>query len=147
MARMKESLEEIAALASGATTQPTSTLVPGLTLIKGKVPKDQLAALYEPMIGFIVQGCKSISIGNQVLIARAASYFVIPTEIPATASVQQGPNGLPYVSVGLRLNEEIVTSLLGVFLPSPFKRTVAISFRFVQQLTSSLMPGCDSCGY
>jgi AraC-like DNA-binding protein len=109
---VKDKLNEIAELTVNVDTRPTTTDLPGVLIIKGEVPSHQLAAIYEPMIGFIVQGVKTISIGDQVISARAPSYFVIPTEIPATGRVQQGPNGLPYLSMGLRLNQNSLVDLL-----------------------------------
>lgn len=109
---MNESLQEIAALAATATTQPLATPIPGLSLVKGQVPQDQLAAVYEPMIGFVVQGSKTISIGTLVVHLIAPSYFVIPMEVPATGLVHQGPAGLPYLSAGLRLNQRLLAALL-----------------------------------
>jgi AraC-like DNA-binding protein len=109
---MQDSLNEIARLADRATTAPTTTELPGVLIIKGEVPEHQLAAIYEPMIGFIVQGRKTISIGGDVVDLKAPAYFVIPTELPATGRVHQGSNGLPYLSVGLRLNQNALIDLL-----------------------------------
>jgi AraC-like DNA-binding protein len=105
-------LKEIAALAASATTEPTATALPGVAFIKGEVPQHRLAAVYEPMIGFVVQGGKTISIGTRVVHLHAPAYFVIPTETPATGRVQQGPKGLPYLSVALSLNDRCLSSLL-----------------------------------
>lgn len=113
---MRSSLNEIAQLTANATNQPTAIEIPGILIIKGEVPEHQLAAIYEPMVGFVVQGSKTISIGDQVIHAKAPSYFVIPTETPAAAQVHQGKNGEPYLSVGLYLNEN---SLLKLFNDSP----------------------------
>lgn len=109
---MKDTLEEIAELTFNASTQPTATELPGVVIIKGEVPQHQLAAIYEPMIGFVVQGGKTISIGDQVIHAKAPSYFVIPTELPATGRVHQGPNGRPYLSVALALKQNSLADLL-----------------------------------
>jgi AraC-like DNA-binding protein len=109
---MKDSLDEIARLTDAAGTKPTATSLPGVVLIKGKVPEHQLAAVYEPMIGMVVQGSKTISIGDQIIPLKAPSYFVIPTEIPATGRVHQGPNGLPYLSVGLFIRRNPLLDLL-----------------------------------
>ena len=99
--RMRDAFNEIARLADKATTAPTATELPGVLTIKGEVPEHQLAAIYEPMIGFIVQGRKTISIGGDVVDLKAPAYFVVPTDLPATGRVHQGPNGLPYLSVAL----------------------------------------------
>lgn len=109
---LKESLHEICDLAASATTHPTTTAISGIFLIKGDVPEHQLAAIYEPMIGFLVQGSKEITIGDQCLKLKAPSYFVIPTDLPATGKAQEGPNGESYLSVGLSINQEVLMSLL-----------------------------------
>lgn len=109
---LKQSLLEICDMAASATSQPTATSIPGVVLIKGDVPEHQLAAIYEPMIGFLVQGAKEITIGDQRLKLKAPSYFVIPTELPATGKAQEGPNGESYLSVGLTINQDILMSLL-----------------------------------
>lgn len=61
---MKNVLEEIMDLMKDAGTRQIETGVPGLSMIKGAIPHHQLAALYEPMIGFTVQGRKILSIGG-----------------------------------------------------------------------------------
>ncbi|EMJ96915.1 AraC-type transcriptional regulator N-terminal domain protein [Leptospira sp. B5-022] len=63
------------------------------------------------MIGLVVQGGKTISIGEQTIHLNAASYFVISSDIPATGKVQQGKNG-PYISLGLELDQESILDLL-----------------------------------
>lgn len=116
---MKENLDEIARLAAVAGTKPTATALPRILLIKGKVPEHQLAAVYEPMIGLVVQGGKTLSIGDRIIPAKAPSYFVIPTEIPVTGRVHQGPNGQPYLSVALSIHRSALLDLLGDLPEAP----------------------------
>ena len=130
---MRSSLKEIAQLTVDATNQPTATEIPRVLIIKGEVPEHQLAAIYEPMVGFVVQGSKTISIGDRVIRAKAPSYFVIPTETPATARVYQGQNGEPYLSVGLNLNEN---SLLELFNDSPN--------HFGEEIVSPRVSACEA---
>jgi AraC-like DNA-binding protein len=109
---MNNSIREIEGLTLSAHTRPTETLLPGVLIIKGEVPQHQLAAIYEPVIGFTIRGRKTISIGEDVIHAKAPSYYVIPTDIPAKGLVHQGKNGLPYLSLGLRINQNSLLSLL-----------------------------------
>lgn len=109
---MKQGFQEIAQLTANASSLPTETTLPGVMIIKGEVPQHQLAAIYEPIIGFTIQGSKTISIGDQTIRAKAPSYYVIPTDIPATGRVHQGENGTPYLSVGLRLNQDTLLELV-----------------------------------
>jgi AraC-like DNA-binding protein len=105
-------LQEIVDLTMDATTRPTETGIPRVLMIKGNVPQYQLAALYEPVIGFVVQGSKILSIGGHVVNLKAPSYFLLPIHVPATATVRSTNNGLPYLSVGLSLSKKVVRDLL-----------------------------------
>ncbi|GBF37792.1 AraC family transcriptional regulator [Leptospira johnsonii] len=115
---MNDILKEIAQLTTKASTEPTKTELPRVLIIKGEVSEHQLAAIYEPMIGLVVQGGKTISIGDQTIQLNAPSYFVITADIPATGKVQQGKAG-PYISLGLQLEQDSILDLLNT-LPQNF---------------------------
>jgi AraC-like DNA-binding protein len=109
---MNKVLDEIIDLMKSAGTRPIETGVPGLSMIKGDIPAHQLAALYEPMIGFTVQGTKILSIGERSTTLEGPSYYVVPVHVPATASVHSDRDGRPYMSLGLELNQNVLQSLL-----------------------------------
>lgn len=109
---MQRLLDEIVDLMKDATSMPTDTSVPGLLMIKGDVPSHQLAAVYKPMIGFVVQGTKVLSVGRQKITADGPSYFLLPMHVPVTATVHSGHDGLTYMSLGLNLDIELLHSLL-----------------------------------
>src|SRR5690606_22469656 len=83
-----------------------------LSMIKGDIPAHQLAALYEPIIGFTVQGAKLLSIGERTTALEGPSYYVLPVHVPATATVHPDREGRPYMSLGLALNQDALQSLL-----------------------------------
>lgn len=109
---MNKIVDEIMDLMKSAGTRPIETGVPGLWMIKGDIPAHQLAALYEPMIGFTVQGTKILSIGGRSTTLEGPSYYVVPVHVPATASVHPDRDGRPYMSLGLELNQNVLQSLL-----------------------------------
>ncbi|MDQ0719219.1 AraC-like DNA-binding protein [Paenibacillus sp. W4I10] len=109
---MNKIVDEIMDLMKSAGTRPVETGVPGLWMIKGDIPAHQLAALYEPMIGFTVQGTKILSIGGRSTTLEGPSYYVVPVHVPATASVHPDRDGRPYMSLGLELNQNVLQSLL-----------------------------------
>ncbi len=109
---MNELLLEIAHLTKDVPLWPQPSGLPGVMITKGEVPHHQLAAVYEPIIGFTVFGKKTISFGEQTLQAKGPSYYVIPAEAPATGKVAQGEKGQPYLSLGLRINKEELHNLL-----------------------------------
>ncbi|MCB1305438.1 MAG: AraC family transcriptional regulator [Leptospiraceae bacterium] len=110
---MRSIIDEMVGLIGEADCKPTHTDIPGLMVIGGEVPEQQLAAIYQPMIGLLVQGRKSIWIGDQCIEMNGPSYFVIPTELPATGRVWPDSSGKRYLSVGLELNLDSITDLLG----------------------------------
>lgn len=109
---MNNVLDEIIDLMKDAGTRQIETGVPGLSMIKGDIPDHQLAALYEPMIGFTVQGTKILSIGERSTDLKGPSYYVLPVHVPATASVHPDREGRPYMSLGLKLNQHVLQRLL-----------------------------------
>jgi AraC-like DNA-binding protein len=125
---MKDSIQEIADLTAAADSRPTETLLPGVLIIRGEVPQHQLAAIYEPVIGFTIRGSKTISIGDDVIHANAPSYYVIPTDIPAKGLVHQGKKGLPYLSLGLRINQESLLNLIRDLPADRYGENIATGF-------------------
>ncbi|WP_312516823.1 AraC family transcriptional regulator [Anaerospora sp.] len=109
---MSKVLNEIIGLMENVGTRPIETGVPGLSMIKGNIPAHQLSALYKPMVGFTVQGTKILLIGERSTALKGPSYYVLPLHVPATASVQPGHDGRPYLSLGLELNQDVLHSLL-----------------------------------
>jgi AraC-like DNA-binding protein len=109
---LRTTVDSILHLTSTATTQPKETLVPGLYVIGGEVPVHQLAALYRPMIGFVIRGEKRMQIGEHTVTVRAPSYFLLPMHLPVTATVHSAGDGSPYRSVGLDIDQEIIQGLL-----------------------------------
>jgi AraC-like DNA-binding protein len=109
---MKALLKELVDLTRTAGTRPAETGIPRVLMIKGEVPKQQLSALYQPMIGFVVQGEKLLLIGGRDIRMKGPSYFLLPTHVPASGRVRPSREGLPYLSVGLMLDPQILHDLL-----------------------------------
>lgn len=105
-------IREIAALTMKADTRPQECGLPRVLMIKGKVPAHQLAALYQPMIGFVVQGSKTIAIGDRRVHVKAPGYFLLPLHLPATAAVRGERDGRPYLSLGLGLDQGLLQALM-----------------------------------
>ncbi|MFA7414067.1 MAG: AraC family transcriptional regulator [Rhizobium sp.] len=109
---METMLEEMRRLAMGAENRRTETGIPGVAMVKGEVPEHQLAAVYEPMINLILQGGKTLTIGDQAYHYDPASYFVMSIEVPAIGAVHQAGPDRPYIGVGLTLDPPKIAALL-----------------------------------
>lgn len=109
---LQSAVDEIVGLTRAAGTVPVQTAIPGVVMVKGDIPARQLAAVYQPMIGFTVQGSKTLSVGGREVLLKGPCYYVIPTHMPATGRVRPGPGGRPYLSLGLFIRPEAIQELL-----------------------------------
>jgi AraC-like DNA-binding protein len=109
---METMLEEMRRLTAHAENRSTETGIPGVVMVRGEIPEHQLAAVYEPMINLILQGGKTLNIGDQVYHYDIANYFVMSIDTPATGTVHQAGPGRPYTSVALMLDPVRIADLL-----------------------------------
>lgn len=109
---MENQLDELRALAAGAQNRRTETGIARVAMVQGAIPQHALAAVYEPMINLILQGRKSMTVGNRTLHYDPATYFVMSIELPAIGNVQPAPTGEPYLAVSLTLEPAILGAML-----------------------------------
>jgi len=115
---MTSALEELRRLAAGAQNRRTETGIPRLAMVQGKIPEHELAAVYDPMINLILQGSKSMTVGEQTLHYDPATYFVMSVDLPAVGSVHPAETGEPYLAVSLTLEPSIIADMLAQAPPS-----------------------------
>ncbi len=115
---MKDQLNELRALASGAANRRTETGIPRVAMVKGAIPEHELAAVYDPMVNLILQGSKSMTVGDRTLHYDPATYFVMSIDLPAVGTVRPSAAGEPYLAVSLTLDPAVVSALL-IDLPKP----------------------------
>jgi AraC-like DNA-binding protein len=109
---METMLEEMRRLTARAENRRTETGIPGVAMVRGSIPEHQLAGVYEPMINLILQGGKTLTIGDQVYHFDPASYFVMSIDTPATGTVHQAGPDKPYIGVSLTLDAAKIAGLL-----------------------------------
>lgn len=109
---MDKRLEEIRKIVMKANPYKTDTGIPRVFMVKGKVPEHELSGMYEPMINLVLQGGKTLTIGDEVLRYNPANYFVMSIDVPATGVLNQGKNGEPYLSVNLYIDQKILAEVI-----------------------------------
>jgi AraC-like DNA-binding protein len=118
---MKKQLDELRVLARKAENRRTETGIPRVAMVQGKIPEHLLAAVYDPMINLILQGSKTMSVGDRTLRYDPATYFVMSIDLPAVGAVHAAGSGEPYLAVSLTLDPTVLATLL-VDLPKPLGR-------------------------
>jgi AraC-like DNA-binding protein len=136
---MTPALEELRRLAAGAENRRTETGIPRLAMVQGKIPEHELAAVYDPMINLILQGSKSMTVGEQTLHYDPATYFVMSVDLPAVGSVHPAQTGEPYLAVSLTLDPRIIADMLAQ-APASAGRTGGQGFS-VAEVTPELLDG------
>lgn len=64
------------------------------------------------MLHLVLQGTKTLSIGEEVSRYPAGSYFLVPVDVPATGQIQPGAADQPYLAVSLTLDPDVIAMLL-----------------------------------
>jgi len=105
-------LTELRRLCAHAENRRTETGIPRVAMVRGKVPEHELAAVYAPMINLILQGGKTMTVGDRTLRYDPATYFVMSVDLPAIGSVHAAADGQPYLAVSLTLEPRVVAEVL-----------------------------------
>lgn len=138
MHTMDNQLNELRSLAAKAENRRTETGIPRVAMVKGKIPEHMLAAVYDPMINVILQGSKSMTVGDRTLRYDPATYFVMSIDLPAVGSVHPAETGEPYLAVSLTLDPTVLSTLFAD-LPKPASRVDPTPGFSVASMTTDLM--------
>lgn len=106
---MNNDLDELRRLVMRAENQWTATNLPRVAMVCAEACADQV---YQPMLHVVLQGSKTLSIGDQISTYGPSSYFIVPVEVPATGQVHPCAPGLPYLAISLALEPSVIASVL-----------------------------------
>lgn len=106
---MNNDLDELRRLVMRAGNTWTDTGLPRVAMVRAEACADQV---YPPMLHLVLQGSKTLSIGDQVSTYGPSSYFVVPVEVPATGQVHSDASGLPYLAISLTLDPAVIATVL-----------------------------------
>ncbi|MCF5053858.1 helix-turn-helix domain-containing protein [Pseudomonas syringae] len=106
---MNNALDELRHLVMRAENKWTDTGLPRVAMVCAQACADQV---YQPMLHVVLQGSKTLSIGDQLSTYGPASYFVVPVEVPATGQVHPRAPGLPYLALSLTLEPSVIATVL-----------------------------------
>lgn len=106
---MNDDLDELRRLVMRADNKWTDTGLPRVAMVRAEACADQV---YQPMLHLVLQGSKTLSIGDQVATYGPASYFVVPVEVPATGQVHPSAPTLPYLALSLTLEPSMIAAVL-----------------------------------
>jgi AraC-like DNA-binding protein len=127
---MSDAMDELRAIVMRAGDKWTPTGLPRVSMVRAEACSNQV---YEPMLHFVLQGTKSLSIGDQLLRFDEESYLLVAADLPAIGQVRSHAPGSPYLALNLKLDPGVIAAMLeeldeeGAARPAP-SFSVAASF-------------------
>jgi AraC-like DNA-binding protein len=115
--QIDEQMDRLRALAAQSGNGRLETGIPRVAMVRGAIPEHELATVYEPMINLILQGSKSMTVGEQTFDYDPATYFVMSVELPAIGVIRSDAAGAPYMAVALTLVPSILAELIAGLPP------------------------------
>lgn len=106
---MNEAMDELRGIVMRAGDGWATSGLPRVAMVKGEGCSDQV---YEPMLHLVLQGTKSLSIGDQILRFEPATYFLVPVDVPAIGQVRSERPGSPYLALSLTLDPAVIAAML-----------------------------------
>jgi AraC-like DNA-binding protein len=106
---MENEMDELRSIVMRAGDKWTATGIPRVAMVRSEACSDQV---YEPMLHLVLQGSKSLSIGDHVLQFEPATYFVVPVDIPAIGQIRSEKSGSPYLALSLTLDPAVIAAML-----------------------------------
>ena len=87
--------------------------LPGLTLYRRDGPTEPASMLYEPSVGFVVQGRKRVVLGTDTHEYGPAEFVLTAVDLPTVSQVLEAEPGRPCLSMMLKLDFAMVQAIGG----------------------------------
>lgn len=121
LAALRQPLAERLLRHARAGEMLTPPAVPNLLLMRLDQTEDMVCGMYEPCVALVVQGRKRVTIGDQTYHYDPQHFFVTPLDLPALATILEASPQTPFLSLAVRLDLRLVTSMIleGAASPPP----------------------------
>jgi AraC-like DNA-binding protein len=106
---MMKPMDELRGIVMRAGDKWTPTGLARVAMVKAEACSDQV---YAPMLHLVLQGSKSLSVGDKFLRFEPGSYFVVPVDVPAIGQIRSERPGHPYLAISLALDPAVIASTL-----------------------------------
>lgn len=116
---MVEALQQIIEIANRhAHGRRTKTALSRVMISRSEVPTPSQPSLCEPSVLFVLQGAKSVVIGDRLLRYDPVSYYIYSVETPASGQLLEASAARPYLAIGFTIDIPTVASLIAEHAPA-----------------------------
>ncbi len=93
-------------------TDGTAEPLPGLSFHRSSSPGEPLHSVYDPVFCVIAQGSKEVFLGRERYLYDATHYLIVTANLPVVAHVLEASEARPYLSLRLRFDPLLVSSVM-----------------------------------
>lgn len=86
--------------------------LPRTAVLLGCCPTKPLPSVYKPMMCFVLQGAKRVTIGDRTLVYRGPCSLIASVDLPATGQVIEANAEAPYLGIALDLDPATIAAIL-----------------------------------
>jgi AraC-like DNA-binding protein len=116
---MRPVLQELIEIAERhARGRRTETALPRVLISRSEAATPPEPTLCEPAALFVLQGSKTVLIGNRVLRYGPGDHFIYTVQTPATGQVFDASAHHPYLAIGFRYERRLAAALLADIQPA-----------------------------
>lgn len=94
------------------TSGVSNSCVPGLRLFRSDAPTSATPTIYEPTLCLLLQGCKQLLLGEEVLQYSTLQFLLVPVMLPVSGKIVHASSGEPYIGLSLNLDLRELTELV-----------------------------------
>ena len=110
MSSVSEMAEIISRHATGSAMARTA--VDSLWLIRADQPTVPIPTVYNASLCVIVQGAKSVALGERTLVYDPSNYLIVSVDLPLVGHVIEASEDVPYLCCKIDLDHAVLTDLL-----------------------------------
>lgn len=89
-----------------------NTAIPSLRLARMSAETDIMHFVYEPCLVFIIQGSKTVILGNEIFHCNPLSYLLASVHLPIAGRIIHATRTEPYLCVKLSVNPEQIIDIM-----------------------------------
>jgi len=106
--------QRLVQLVQSETPEPGlhETGIKDLMLGRADAPETIGPCVYNPTLGFIVQGSKNVQFGDRELIYGPLTYFACNVQLPAYGQILEASKEKPFLSFGIKIDPQEITDLV-----------------------------------
>lgn len=90
----------------------SETSIPGVQLFRQNSPSDSVCIVYEPALGVIAQGSKTVRLGDREVLYGPLTYMVTAIDLPVTGQIVNASEDEPFLAIKMSIDPKEVADLV-----------------------------------